>query len=164
MQTGVKRDTKRIGTISELRVACDLAKCGYLISVPIGENCRYDLVADDGERLYRVQVKTGRLRKGVVVFNAYSAHSHRGGPRCRMYTNDIDFFGVYCPGTDSTYLVPISELPVVQGNLRVEPPLNKQSRKMRWAADFLLSERVASVGNGAVDAVPRMALESAVVA
>lgn len=146
MQTGVKRDTKSIGTISELRLAVDLARAGYLISVPVGENCRYDLVADDGEHLYRVQVKTGRLRKGVVVFNAFSSHSHRGGVACRPYVGEIDFFGVFCRETDSTYLIPIAELPVVRGMLRIEKPLNNQSLKMRWAGRYLLFAGSA-VGN-----------------
>lgn len=167
MQTGVKlkRNTKRTGTISELRVAHDLVRAGYLVSIPFGENCRYDFVADDGCRLYRVQVKTGRLRKGVVIFNAYSSHSHRGGPTCRTYTDEIDYFAVFCGETDATYLIPIGELPVQVGALRVERPRNNQTSKMRWAADYLLfggmSGACESVGNspeGAVPNVPRSAV------
>ncbi|HET7815640.1 MAG TPA: group I intron-associated PD-(D/E)XK endonuclease [Candidatus Baltobacteraceae bacterium] len=156
MDTGVKRDTKRIGTISELRVALDLARAGYLVSFPVGENCRYDLVADNGEHLYRIQVKTGRLRKGVVVFNTVSSHSHRGG-RYRMYTDEIDFFAIFCRDTDSTYLVPIAEMPVTQGMLRITKPLNNQTRKMRWAGQYLLFAGLG-VGNGVPDAVAPLAL------
>jgi hypothetical protein len=61
-----------------------------------------------------------------------------------MYTDEIDYFGVYCPDVDATYLIPISELPVQQGMLRVEPAKNGQLRKMRWADQFYCS--VASDG------------------
>jgi hypothetical protein len=59
-----KRDTKSIGDLSEAMVIAVLVRHGYLISIPFGENHRYDLIADDGERLLRIQVKTGRLRRG----------------------------------------------------------------------------------------------------
>jgi hypothetical protein len=34
--------TKRVGDISELRVMCDLVAAGFLVSIPFGENHRYD--------------------------------------------------------------------------------------------------------------------------
>src|SRR3982074_2145677 len=77
LENRAKRDTKSVGDISELRVACALAESGYSVSKPLGENQRYDLIADDGERLQRVQVKTGRIRNGVVVFHCCSTHGHR---------------------------------------------------------------------------------------
>lgn len=158
METGVKRNTKFKGDLSELRLMHDLRRAGYLISIPYGEDHRYDIIAEKDDRFYRVQVKTGRLRRGVVIFNAYSSHAHRGGPSCRLYTNQIDFFGVFCPDNNCSYLVPICELPTNQGYLRVEKPLNNQSRKMRWAEDYLLFSALAAVGNELVGAVAPLAL------
>ncbi len=66
----IKRDTKSKGDLSELIVAVALTRAGYAVSKPLGENQRYDLIADDGERLHRVQVKTGRVRDGVVKSTA----------------------------------------------------------------------------------------------
>jgi PD-(D/E)XK endonuclease len=40
------RDTKSIGELSELIVAAALARAGYLVSMPVGENARYDLIVD----------------------------------------------------------------------------------------------------------------------
>jgi hypothetical protein len=97
METGVKRNTKRVGDISELRVMCDLVRAGYLVSIPFGENHRYDLIIEKDFVLSRVQVKTGRLRNGAVIFNCYSSHSHRGGPTCRVYTGQVEFFGIFVP-------------------------------------------------------------------
>jgi PD-(D/E)XK endonuclease len=140
MQTGVKRNTKRVGDISELRVMCDLVEAGYLVSIPFGENHRYDLIIEKDFVLSRVQVKTGRLRKGVVLFNCYSSHTHRGGAATRMYTGEVEFFGVYCPDTDCTYLLPLSEMPVQQGMLRVAPPRNGQIKGLRWARNYILGK------------------------
>ena len=62
-----KRNTKLTGDISELRVLAALVEAGYHVWLPYGENHRADVVMEDGDgRLYRVQVKTGRLRGGVI--------------------------------------------------------------------------------------------------
>jgi hypothetical protein len=38
------------------------------VSIPFGTNQRYDLIVDLGDRLVRVQCKTGRLRDGTIKF------------------------------------------------------------------------------------------------
>lgn len=90
-QVSFLRDTKSVGDLSELIVALELARAGYSVSMPLGENQRYDLIIDDGDKLSRVQVKTGRLRRGAILFNTYSSHCHRKGVACRPYTDQIDF-------------------------------------------------------------------------
>jgi len=159
MDTGVKRNTKRTGDISELRLMHDLVRVGYLVSIPFGEDHRYDLVIEKDGQFASVQVKTGRLRKGSVLFNCFSSHTHRGGSACRMYTGEIDFFGIYCPDTDATYLVPIGEVPVQLGTLRVTPTRNGQCRKLRWAHKYLLYQGMGAVGKEREDDVTPMALE-----
>jgi uncharacterized protein YwbE len=158
METGVKRNTKRVGDISELRVMHDLVQAGYLVSIPFGEDHRYDLIVEKDSVLSRVQVKTGRLRKGVVVFNCFSSHTHRGGVATRMYTGEVEYIGVFCPDTDCTYLLPLIDVPVIRGMLRVEPPRNGQMKGLRWARDYILGKggrpRLLQVGTSAVAAVP----------
>jgi hypothetical protein len=136
-----KRDTKSIGDLSEAMVIAVLVRHGYLISIPFGENHRYDLIADDGERLLRIQVKTGRLRDGIIKFACSSMHYHRrtGRLACRSYFGQIEYLAVFCPGTGKVYLVPESELVATQGHLRIAPPRNRQARKIRWAAEYELA-------------------------
>ena len=102
---------------------------GYAFFVPFGENTRYDLVIDDGERLARVQCKTGRLRTGAVRFAVCSSYAHHPNPKLRRdYQGEIDYFAVYCPETDGVYLVPIEDVPTRElGALRVSPPRNGQT-------------------------------------
>jgi hypothetical protein len=133
----LKRNTKRIGDISEAQVILALTNMGVDILIPFGENHRYDLVADDGEKLVRIQVKTGRVRNGVVVYACSSAHTHRGG-RSRPYFGEIDYLAVYCPGTGKVYLLPEDELTATNAHLRLVPPKNNIRKTIRWAADYEL--------------------------
>lgn len=79
METHDKRNTKRIGDVSEVMVLGAFIRAGYFVSIPFGGNQRYDLIAEKNNRLCRVQVKTGRFRKGAIVFACYSMHAYRGG-------------------------------------------------------------------------------------
>jgi hypothetical protein len=136
-----KRNTKAVGDLSEVMVIAALVRNGYLVSIPFGENHRYDIIADDGQKLLRIQVKTGRLRKGVVQFNCCSSHQHRrSGPTAsRPYFGQIEFLAVFCPINRKVYFVPESELVATSGHLRVAPVLNGQVRKIRWAAEYELA-------------------------
>lgn len=133
-----KRDTKSVGDVSEACVLAALVKAGYVVSKPFGENCRYDLVADDGERLHRIQVKTGRLRKGVIVFSCSSTHVHRGSA-VRPYFGQVEYLAVYCPQNEKVYLLPEQELTASTAHLRLSPTRNNMAKSIRWAAGFELS-------------------------
>ena len=116
-----------------------LRRAGFALSVPFGENTRYDLIIDDGQTLGRVQCKTGRIRSGAIVWNVYSSYAHHRSAtlKQRDYQNEVDFFAVYCRETASAYLVPIGDLPMLrQASLRVDPPRNGQRRFIRHAAQY----------------------------
>jgi hypothetical protein len=134
-----KRDTKSIGDVSEACVLAALVKAGYAVSRPFGENQRYDLIIDDGKRLKRVQVKTGRLRAGVVEYSCSSSHTHRGGVAARPYFGQADVIAVYCPQNGKVYMVPENEFVATRAHLRLADPQNNQSRRIRWARDFELA-------------------------
>jgi PD-(D/E)XK endonuclease len=130
---------KDIGDRSVLAAILALRLAGYAVLVPFGENTRYDAVIDDGDRLARVQVKTGRLRGGAIRFAACSAYGHHRNPQAsrRSYRGQVDYFVVYCPDTGGVYLIPIGAVPVnVQGALRVQAPRNNQRKRIRLASDY----------------------------
>jgi hypothetical protein len=134
---------KAIGDRSTLAIMLALSEAGYVLLVPFGENTRYDLVIDDGDRLARVQCKTGRLRNGAITFNTCSSYAHHPNPRRlkRDYQGEIDYFAVFCPETRRSYLIPIAEVPLKrQGRLRVHPPRNNQRLRIRFAADFEIEQ------------------------
>jgi hypothetical protein len=45
-------------------------------------------------------------------------------------------YGVYCPQTGTTYLVPRDAVAVNLGTLRIEPTANGQMKNIRWAKEF----------------------------
>jgi len=143
-----KRDTKSVGDASEAMMISVLVRMGFLVSIPFGENHRYDLVAEMDGLLKRIQVKTGRLRKGVVLFNCCSTHGHRGHPS-RPYTeNEIDYYGVFCPELGSAYLVPVTAVrSTTVGSLRVRPTTNGQVKHLFWGSTYeIMAPGFGSVG------------------
>lgn len=133
-----KRNTKAIGDLSELEVAVALARVGYIVSKPLGDSHRYDLIIDDGQTLSRVQVKTGRLTSGAIRVSCCSSHTHRGGAP-RPYRGQIEYIGVFCPQTGEVYLVPESDIVDSYMHLRVDPTVNRQDRNIRWASRYKLA-------------------------
>jgi hypothetical protein len=134
-----RRDTKSVGDISEVAALHALASAGYRVAIPFGENQRYDLIIEKEGVLARVQVKTGRLRSGSVIFNCYSTHLHRKGVACRRYDGEIEYFAVYCPEVGDVYLIPAGDLAVMQGTLRIVPSRNRQKKGIRFASQYRIS-------------------------
>ena len=131
---------KEIGDRTTIAVMFALKLRGETVLVPFGENVRYDLVADDGRRLSRIQCKTGRLREGVIRFNVCSSYSHHAKPPVeakRTYKGQIDEFGVFCPDTGTVYRIPIEDVPNERvATLRVAPARNRQIKNVRPAVMY----------------------------
>src|SRR5262245_5634523 len=51
------RTTQRKGDTAPARAVATFTAMGYDVSIPLTESAAYDLVVDDGERLWRVQCK-----------------------------------------------------------------------------------------------------------
>jgi len=131
-------NTKDVGDKSQAIILAELIRAGKVVLLPFGDNQRYDLVIDDGGIFTRVQCKTGNLVDGVITFPASSSYTHRGGKR-KSYTGEIEMFAVYCPDTDKVYTILVSECPVSHCSLRVDPPLNNNVVRIRWAKDYQLT-------------------------
>lgn len=82
-----------------------------------------------------------------MIFPVCSSHYHtkRGqltGHYKRQYRGQIDGFGVYCPETDTCYLVPMNEVTSTQEmSLRVMPPKNNMVKGVRLAERFQISRK-----------------------
>lgn len=125
-------NTKNKGELSEGVILAKLLLSGKTVLQPFGDNQRYDLVVDEGGHFIRIQCKTGRIRKGVVVFNTCSNHEHRGRPS-RPYYGEADMFAVFVPETEVLYMMPVAEAPPTKGHLRLETPKNGQSKNVKLA-------------------------------
>jgi len=123
-----------------MAIANALVQLGYAVFMPVGQNHRYDLLLDLGDRFLRVQCKTGRLKRGVIQFNTVSTRGNRSSVYRRGYQGQVDAFAVHCPQNHANYLVPIEVLPTGIGSLRLAPTRNGQERGISWAADYALPD------------------------
>jgi len=133
-------NTTTQGEISEGHVIAHLLKRGYAVSIPFGNNQRYDLVIDDGSHLWRAQTKTARLEKGCLVFNC-SNNGYKGVRK--TYQGQIDLFLIYSPHTDKVYRVPIEAATVTSMMLRIDPTRagspKSPKHPIKWASDYELT-------------------------
>jgi hypothetical protein len=139
-------NTRGIGNVTEAKILAALVQAGYLVSYPLGSGHKYDLVIDDGTRLFRVQCKTGRVRDGSLIFNGYSMPG--SGARRQSYKGAADFFAVLNPEDDRVFLVPVGEVGESDVSLRLVPTGNGQSRRVRWADGYLLTTLKADACSG----------------
>jgi hypothetical protein len=128
------------GNLSEAKILAAFVVAGYLVSVPFGAGHKYDFVVDDTTRLLRIQCKTGRVKNGVLLFNAFSQSGN--GAVKMSYRGLADSFAVLNPESDKVYLVPVDEVGVTDVSLRLTPTLNGQTRRVRWAEFYLLKTLV----------------------
>lgn len=134
------KDTTSRGDLAEWQVAAALIQTGRRLLHPLSSASRYDLAIDNEDgSIMRIQCKTGVFRNGRIEFRVYSMSGHRG-TRGRTYQGQIDAFGVYCPQTRESYLIPMSDLAGHSGAacLRVSPARNGQVKRTRLARDYLI--------------------------
>lgn len=124
-----------LGERTEAIVLGYLIRSGLTVCMPFGNAKRYDFVVDYGEKLERMQCKTGRLRAGCVCFNTCSIYNRNG--KRKAYHGQIEAFVVYCQALEKVYKVPVSAAGATNMMLRVEPPKNGGHQKtIKWAKDF----------------------------
>lgn len=54
--------TKQQGNLGEARAIYEYTRLGYIVSKPLVEDTSYDLLIDDRETIYRVQIKTCKYK------------------------------------------------------------------------------------------------------
>ncbi len=143
----INQSTNRLATnfLGEYAIAKILLRClekGFGCSRPTIE-CRYDLVLDDGIKLYRTQVKyaggaSPKHCKGMVPVGLRKWRTD-GRPPIPYYTAaEIDLLLVYVRRIDSILWFGPE---VFDGRkrlfIRVEPTLNNQKKGCLMAADYI---------------------------
>ena len=127
-------NTSDVGDITEAKIAAALLASGHSILKPFSR-MRYDLLIDrrDGQ-FDRVQCKTGTINSGAVKFRTASSGGYGYAPR-QHYRGQAEYFGVYCQENDTCYLVPVNEVGLTYGFLRLVPTKNGKKARL-LASDF----------------------------
>jgi len=137
------------GEIAELKVQLRAAEKGWVASRTV-EGARYDLVLDDGKKLYRAQVKyagaKGSHSEGsatVYLTRSEGDDRNKNGKyrrrKTRRYNSkEVDAILVYLPQIDKVcWLGPelFSEKPALA--LRYESPKNGQKKGIHLAEEYI---------------------------
>ena len=136
-----KRDTNRIGEISESAIITRFLQLGFTVLTPYGGNQRYDVVVeDDTGHLWRVQCKTGRIDKNNagITFNTAIRNVTCENRQSRNYRGQCDYFAVYCEKLNKVYLIKVDQVGISSAILRFLPPKNSSSKDVLWAKDYEL--------------------------
>lgn len=103
---------KQKGLLTELQCQTYFTQLGYNVSIPLGEDCRYDMIIDIEGQLIKVQVKTSHLNKGETGI-MFSTCSTQGGNTAhdiqtkKYKKEDVDFFATYWE--NQCYLVKVED-------------------------------------------------------
>lgn len=134
-------DTKIKGLVTELQCQLYFTKIGYNVSVPLGEDCRYDFILDVDNILIRIQVKKCKIKENGIFIPTCSSHSNTKGTKNIKYNKEeIDYFATFY--YDKCYLIPVEQCSSVK-TLYFDENIAKSfngSYICDYAADFQLEK------------------------
>ena len=131
--------SKDKGNIGEAIILAEFVKRNIQVSIPFGDNARYDLVADFNGKLQRIQIKyCGQKPKenGSISCPCASSKNHTTNKNYSTYENDIDYFCFYIVEWDKVLLVPIEKVGTKKTiHFRLDKPKNNQSN-VNFVSDY----------------------------
>ena len=131
-------DVKHRGALTELQCITYLHGLGYTISIPYGDNARYDLILDTGKKLLRIQIKTASKvtdTNDTYTIKTCSTGINQHQNKIKSYTDEeVEYIGTYI--NNKVYLIPIEQCGKRGKRLRFAPPLNNQTAKCNMAQDY----------------------------
>ena len=137
----INLEPKQKGNLTELQSITAFYQLGYQVSIPYGENSRYDFIADINGKLIKIQCKTSReIEEDVIEFSCRSCRSNTQSNLERRYSKkEIDFFCTYWK--EKCYLVPVEQCSTSK-KLRFVAPKNGQKVGISYAKDYELSKQL----------------------
>ena len=132
--------TKEKGNIGESQILLEFLKRGIQVSIPFGDNARYDLVADFGGKLNKIQVKycDKNIVNGGISLVCSSSKNHTTNRSLSTYVNDVDYFAFYVPKWEVSLLVPIEVIGDRESiKFRMTPAKNNQKSGTHFVQDYL---------------------------
>ena len=131
------------GRLTELNCITAFSEMGAIVSIPFGEDSRYDFIADNRKKLTRVQCKTASPiyedeKIAAIVFKTVRQGRSSGKwTRIKYTKQEIDYFATFWDG--KCYIVPVGECSN-EKTLRFLPTKNNQAKGINLAKDYELTE------------------------
>lgn len=123
------------GEIAVLKVELEANKKGLLVSYPRSQHLRYDMLLDDGIKIYRTQIKY------LNGFNFNEYGKSKNCLRLRLSGNnkpydkkDIDLLLIYLPSKDVIVSIPIDQFHMKKSisiNIN-QPKSNRYYKNFLW--------------------------------
>lgn len=136
-------NTLQIGYTNEIRCLLDFQSRGYYCSIPYSGSCRYDMIVDINNKLYKIQCKSSYYKDGVLVMNTHRQTVNTKEVKKYLYTKDeVDYY--YTSYKNYGFLVPF-ENPQSMVYLRLEEPLGGIQYNMNIASDYLIDNVIESI-------------------
>lgn len=129
-------NTKQIGSINELKVMAELLRFGE-VSIPYGNNARYDCVLEYNGRFLKIQIKTARkIDNNRFTVPFANTRSNKNGNVRKVYTTtEVDYIATYYDGY--VYLFePKNHTNMI--TISYEYPKNGLKQTINLASDYLV--------------------------
>jgi len=106
------RNSKDIGEFAEAKFVVKAIEEGLIVSEPTGDSAPYDRIVDNGNSLYRIQVKsTSKMQVRSNGSRKYKILAARTATTKTAYTRKmVDFFACYVEPEDLWYVVPLASV------------------------------------------------------
>ncbi len=128
--------TKDKGDLGVAKAYCDLVEKGYTVLFPSTEHAPFDLVAYDGSKFTRIQVKYRRAVNGAIQIKVINWWADKNGSHGKQIDkSQIDVFCVYCPDTDKCYYFKPENVGKCF-TIRIATPKNNQAKGVNFAEDY----------------------------
>lgn len=131
--------TKQKGNIGESIILSEFVQRGIQVSIPFGDNARYDLIAEFNGRLNKIQIKycSQKEKNGSIELACSSSKNHTTNKRYDVYVNDVDYMAFYIQSWNKSLLVPIETI----GNrkslrIRQSSCKNNQTKNTHYITEF----------------------------
>ena len=135
--------SKQKGNIGEAKCLAKMVELRVPVSLPFGDNERYDMIIEHNNKLEKIQVKysSEKTENNSIVFHTSSSTNHTTNKHYSNYVNDIDDFLMYNGLNEDIYYFPIE----VIGNkktitTRMGPPKNNQTKGCLFSQDYLVEK------------------------
>ena len=117
----------------------EFVKRGIQVSIPFGDNARYDLIAEFNGKLNRIQVKycNQKMYNGSICCPCASSLNHTTNRNKTTYNEDVDYIAFYIKAFDACCLVPIEDIGTKKSiYFRKEPTKHAKSDSVHIISDY----------------------------
>ncbi len=139
------------GEVAEARLAVKLMEMGVIVAKPMGKAGKWDLLAEAGGKLSRLQVKSAWVktawasRKPAYVIATGPTDGGKSGYFKRWYTpKEIDFVIGYVAPEDAWFVFPVRLLRTTGLVIRTDPKWRYARYRERWDLLYPKGKRPAT--------------------